>query len=188
MKKAGQGDGGPDRVHHAALLQPYLAPAFEIGGNSGERQRQLGHLAVDEMTAKELDQLFALDEAAAQGEVEETDHGLQAQAAHPLVQALEVAVHVGGADQRADRGAADDVRIDAGAVQGLNDPDVRPAARRAAAQGQADLFAMRFFHVFCPMPREAAVQSLALEIVMSAISGGAKRRMGGPQVPAPRLT
>jgi hypothetical protein len=38
------------------------------------------------------------------------------------------------ADDRADRRAGDDIRLDTGALQGLQDADVRPSTRRAAAE------------------------------------------------------
>jgi len=45
---------------------------------------------------------------------------------------------MGGPDQRAYRGAGDGDRLDAGLHKGLDDPDMRPAARGPAAQRQPD--------------------------------------------------
>ena len=50
----------------------------------------------------------------------------------------DLAVGVGRAHQGADRSAADDVRRDARLLQRADDADVRPAASRAAAEGETD--------------------------------------------------
>src|SRR5690606_7292026 len=48
--------------------------------------------------------------------------------------------HLAGADHGADGGAGDDVGTDARPVQRPQHADVRPAARRAAPEGQPDLY------------------------------------------------
>jgi len=53
---------------------------------------------------------------------------------------------VDAADEGADRGAADDVGLDARLLQHLDRTDVRPAARRAAAERQPDPKLVRPVH------------------------------------------
>jgi hypothetical protein len=142
-EQAGQGDRGAHRVHHRPLTQPDLAAADQIGGDTGEGLGQSLDALVVELAAEEVHQLAALHQTAAHLEVEQADHGLPVEAAHPVMQAFQLAGGIGRAHQRADRGAADDLRRDAGALERTDHADVRPAARRTAAEGEADAGARR---------------------------------------------
>ena len=85
-------------------------------------------------------QALAGDQAGAREiEVEEAQHLAPRQIAGELLQRVELAGDVAAADHGADRGAGDDVGMDAGLVQRPQDADVRPPAGGAAAQRQTDL-------------------------------------------------
>ncbi|MCK7495732.1 MAG: hypothetical protein MZW92_35730 [Comamonadaceae bacterium] len=73
-------------MRHAALAQPDLAPRFQIGGDAGEGQRQVGEVAVDEMPLEELDQPLALDQTALEADVEQRDDVLPGQGGTPGLQ------------------------------------------------------------------------------------------------------
>ena len=83
--------------------------------------------------------MLAVEQAAA-GElhVDEADHGAAIQVLGKPLQRRQAIGDIGGANQRADGGAAHDVRLDAGFLKRLDDADMGPAARRATAERQAD--------------------------------------------------
>jgi hypothetical protein len=72
-------------------------------------------------------------------EVEKTKHSAAGQVAGELFQGIELAGHVASTDHGADRGAGDDVGIDAGVVEGAKHTDMRPSAGGTATKCQADL-------------------------------------------------
>jgi hypothetical protein len=76
--------------------------------------------------------------ATAEGRVDETPDVTLRERAYPFLQRLERAGRIGGADQRADGRAGHHVRLEAALDQPVDDADVRPAACRAAAEGNAE--------------------------------------------------
>ena len=65
-------------------------------------------------------------------------------------QRIEMAGGVASADDRTDRRSGDDVRLDAGFVERLQDTDMGPAARRAAPQRQTDFRLGHVLTLVCP--------------------------------------
>ena len=89
---------------------------------------------------QDIRQLLAVDQTGAgEIEVEEAQHPAPRQVAGELFESVQLAGDVAAADHRADRGAGDDVGMDARLVERLKYADVRPAASRAAAERQTDL-------------------------------------------------
>ena len=93
---------------------------------SWRSRRSHSLLPVDERRAGEIEIEIAEDAAAGQ-------------LAGELFQLIEMSGRMAGADDGADRRSGDDVRLDPGFGQRLEDADMGPAARRAAAQRQPDL-------------------------------------------------
>ena len=71
-------------------------------------------------------------------EIEKAQNSAPGQSARELFERLEFAGHVAAPDHGADRCARDDVRKDAGLVQGAQHADVRPAAGGPATQCQTN--------------------------------------------------
>ena len=92
-------------------------------------------LEMAEVLLELVAQPLAVDEAGAcKIEIEVAEDAPAREAARELLQRFEMAARVAGADDGADRRAHDDVRLDAGFDQRLDDTDMGPAARRAAPQ------------------------------------------------------
>src|SRR3954453_2392440 len=75
---------------------------------------------------------------AAKIEVEKTKDAAAGKAACEFFQSAEPAGHKTGAGNRADRGAGDNVRLQACFDEGLQHPDMSPASRRAPTEGDAN--------------------------------------------------
>ena len=71
-------------------------------------------------------------------EVEKAEDAAAGQAAGEVLERVEPAGDETGAGDGADRGAGDDVGLEAGSDQALQHADMRPAAGRAAAKGDAN--------------------------------------------------
>ena len=113
--------------------------AADFGRDAGEADRQILDPDVAELGFEPRAQPLAADEAAAgEGEVEEAEHAAPGQRAGERLEHLELAGGVATADQRADRRADDDVGLQAQRVEFLKRPDMRPAARRARAEHDAE--------------------------------------------------
>ena len=65
--------GSANGVGNLAVAQPELLPRRQIGGDRGERHRQFGKLAFDELPLEHSEQAIALEYAAPQSDVEEPD-------------------------------------------------------------------------------------------------------------------
>src|ERR1700736_4916447 len=112
----------------------------ELGGDADEARRQLLDSPVAETPDEEFVQPVAGDEAAAgEIEVEETEDSPAREVAGEGLDAVDSAGRIAAADDRADRGAGDDIRLEAELVERPQDPDMGPAASGAAAERQADL-------------------------------------------------
>ena len=96
---------------------------------------------VAEMLLEPVAQPLSRDQArAGEVEVQEPEHPATRQGAGEVLQGIELAGNVATARDGADRGAGDDVGREASLLERFQHPDVRPAARCAAAQGYADLW------------------------------------------------
>ena len=121
------------------MRQPDLVAGADLGGDRGESHRQVLDGGVADRLFQPRRQPVAADQAgAAEPDVEIADDAAQRQRARPVFQRVELAGGVAAADQRADRGADDDVGHDAVGEQRPHDADMGKAARRAAAEHKPD--------------------------------------------------
>src|ERR1700736_3923481 len=112
----------------------------ELGGDADEARRQLLDSPVAETPDEEFVQPVAGDEAAAgEIEVEETEDSPAREVAGEGLDAVDSAGRIAAADDRTDRGAGDNIRLEAELVERPQDPDMGPAARGAAAERETDL-------------------------------------------------
>src|SRR6185503_2052025 len=119
--------------------QPHLAPGGELGGDRAELRRQVGDVALlEQLVAEQGEEAIATDQAAAPRQVHEAHDGRPGEAGDPVLQLLQLARGIRGADQRADRAAADDVGLDTARLEGADRADVRPAAGATRAEGEPD--------------------------------------------------
>jgi len=111
----------------------------DLGGDGGKADRQRLDRRVAEFLLQPCRELAAADQAAAgKGDVEIAENAAFGQAARPILDDVEPACGVAAADHGADRGADDDVRLDAMREQGAKHADMRKAARPAAAKREPD--------------------------------------------------
>ncbi len=127
-----------DRVQRRAFAEPDLGAALERRRDGGERNLELLDRAVLEASADERHEALALEQPAAEAEVRERQHVAAPHAGRARAEALELAGRIGGADEGTDGGAADEIGSNAGPHQRPYDADVRPAARRAAPEDEAE--------------------------------------------------
>ncbi len=131
--------------------------AAELGGDGGETRIEIFDIEIAELALEPVAQLLAVDErGAGEVEIEITEDATAGQLAGKAFQFIEMSGRMAGPDDGADRCAGDDVRLDPGCGERLEDTDVSPAARGATAQRQPDL---RLGHVryllwdyVCPTP------------------------------------
>ena len=110
----GQRIGGAHRVDQPSARQPDLVAGADLGGDGGEADRQLLDQRVAEHLLEPRREPAAADQAGAgQADVEIAEDAAPRQLARPLVEAVELAGGVAAADHGADRGADDDVGLDA---------------------------------------------------------------------------
>src|SRR5206468_3059220 len=102
------------------------------------RQAQLSDRLLVEARLEEIDQLCAAQQSIAEAHIEQADDRLPGKLGDPLLQPFQISVGVDCANQRADRGPAYHVRPDARVQQCPNHTDMRPAARRAATEGEGN--------------------------------------------------
>jgi hypothetical protein len=126
------------RFEQLAVAQPQLAPGLQLGGDRAVGNGQLVDLAVGEHRAEQGEEARAADQAAAPGKVHQAQHGGPGDPGDPFLQPVELARRIGAPHQRADRGAADDVGLDAALLERADHADVRPAARAAGAEGESE--------------------------------------------------
>src|SRR5690606_10386814 len=118
---------------------PDLVAGGELGGHADERRVEVLDAAIPELGVEQFHQLVAREQAAAaEIDIEQAEDLATSEAAGEGFQVVEESGGVATADQRADRGADDDVRPDADLAEGLEDADVGPAACGAAAERQGD--------------------------------------------------
>ena len=111
----------------------------EFGGDADEALVELLDAAAGERFVEQARQAVAADQAAAgEIEVEQAEDAATGEAAGEFLEVVEGPGDIAAADHGADRGAGDDVGVEAGFDQGPNDADMGPAAGGAAAERQAD--------------------------------------------------
>ena len=119
----------------------------DLGRDRSDAHRQVRERGVAERVFELGDQAVAADQPrASEREIEITEHAPARQPAGPFLEGVELAGRVEAAHDGADRGARNDVGADAVGHQGAQHADMRKAARRAAAQHEADgeaVFRMR---------------------------------------------
>ena len=69
-KQTGHGTRSANGVRNIALAKPNLLSGHKISGNRGERYRQLGKLALDELGVEEVEQTVAFEQSASQPNVD----------------------------------------------------------------------------------------------------------------------
>jgi len=136
------GAGSSIAAEHVAKSAPdgysVLAAGLQLGGDRAVGDRQIVDIALAEQRAEQREQAGAADQPAAPGQVHQPHHGGPRDAGDPFLQLVELARRVGRAHQRADRGAADDVGLDAALLERADHADVRPAARAARAERESE--------------------------------------------------
>ncbi|CAM2150685.1 hypothetical protein PT2222_240068 [Paraburkholderia tropica] len=125
---------GAHRVDHATLAQPDLAARVEFGRDRRERHFQVVDRAAVELLREQVDDLAPAQQPARKAQIEQPHHGLPRELADPVLEPVQIAIGIDRAHQRADRGAADHIGPDARFLQRADRADMRPAARRPAAQ------------------------------------------------------
>src|SRR5690606_38141878 len=89
--------------------------------------------------AEQREHALSSDQAArAPRDVHEPQHCRPCEARDPLLLTVELSRGVGAADERAYRGAADEIRLDITLFQRPDGADVRPSTRASGAEGEAD--------------------------------------------------
>ena len=112
----------------------------DLGGHRHEFALQIFDVLVAKMLVEPVAETLTGDEPrAGEIEIEIAEDALARQIAGKILDGVQVAGDIAAADDGADGGARHDVRFDAGVDEGLENTDMGPAARRAAAQGQSDL-------------------------------------------------
>ena len=138
-ENAGERIGGAQRQREHASRQPDFVTGADLGRDRGETHRQIFDRVLPIACSSRSRQPAAADQAGtADADVEIAEDAAQRQGARPDLQLIELAVRIAAADQRAHRGADDDVGNDAVLAQGVDDADMGKAARRAAAEDEAD--------------------------------------------------
>ena len=135
---ARQGVGGAQGLHEAASREPDLLATVEVGGDAGEADRQALDAAIGEVVLEAPLQAVTGDEAGAEPQVEEAHHAAPGQRQGEGLEQAELARRVAAPHHCADGAARHHGRVDAGLLQHLDHPDLRPAPGRAAAEREAD--------------------------------------------------
>src|SRR5207302_262061 len=112
-------------------------------GDRAEGHFQLGNVAIPEGGAEEIEQPLAADQAASPSEVHQPHHLSPREPRDPVLELVELPGSVDRADQRADRGAADEIGLDAALFERADRADVRPAPGAARAEREADFWFSR---------------------------------------------
>ena len=89
---------------------------------------------------------LALEQSAAQAQVEESEDFAGPQSKHPLLEAVQLPCGVSRTDQCADRGSAHQVWSNACLLKRADDPYMRPTAGRAAAERKSHARSARCAH------------------------------------------
>src|SRR5262245_58773904 len=131
-----------------AAREPDLVAGADLGGDGHEALLHGLDGDTFELVVEDVAKASTIDETGPRKiEIEETKHLAACQFTGKLLQRAELARHVAPANDGADRGAGDDVGVDARGVEGPQHPDMRPSTGRAAPQCQSDLALTH-----CPVP------------------------------------
>ena len=115
-------------------------PGADLGGNGNKALGQVLDGDALERGFQHIAQPLAGDEAGAREiDIQEAQHLAACQLAGEQLQRRQLAGDIAAPDHGANRGAGDDVGVDAGLVQRPQNPDMRPAAGRPASKRQTDL-------------------------------------------------
>ena len=120
-------------------MQPEFMAGGEFGGDADEALAEILDGDAGEMLMHDFGELRVADQAGgAEAEIEQGEHAPASERAGEFLQRCELACHVAAADKRTYGRAGDDVGVDACARKRFQDADMRPAARHAGAQCDAD--------------------------------------------------
>ena len=150
-------------------------------------------LSVAELPLEPVAQTLAVDEAGAgEVEIEIAEDAAAGQLAGELFQFVEMSGRIAAADDRADRCAGDDVGLDPGFGERLEDTDVSPAARRATTQRQPDLRLGHVRYLLWMSVRPQCVRLLNARLRISCPDGADSTRPANVSIrfryKGPRLT
>jgi hypothetical protein len=124
-----QRDRGAHRLVDRPGLQPDLAAGRHVRGDGGVLRLVAFDRLADAQLAQEGHHLPAVDQPAArQADIGQADDLAPGRALRPLPELGQMARDMGRTDQRAHRRPADDVGLDAGLAQRIDDADMRPSA------------------------------------------------------------
>ncbi len=160
---AGQRIGGADRLGEVALVQPEFVAGGEFGGDADKGALKVLDAQVCQLFAHQGSELRVADQArGTEAQVEQGQHAAARQRAGEIFQRIQPVRHEAAADQRPYGCAGHDVGLDAGAGQGAQDADMRPAAGDAGAKGDTDFRfgGGRHQRTFCMPVRSSAAGSL----------------------------
>ena len=152
-ENSGKRIGGAQRQRERAPRQPDFMAGADLGRDRRETHWQIFDRRVADRLFEPSREAAAADQAGtADPDVEIAEDAAQRQGARPALQLIELAVRIATADQRAHRGADDDVGKDAVLAEGMDDADVGEAARRAAAEDEPDRWPRAAFGNNGPSP------------------------------------
>ena len=90
-----QSDGGTHSFGNRSLAQPDFRTGLQIGGHAAKRRSKLFHAFVHKVFAPEVDDLFALEQTAAEVQIHEAEDLAFAQAQHPFLKAIHLTGRIG---------------------------------------------------------------------------------------------
>ena len=129
-------------------------PGAELGGHRHEPALKPLDVELLEMVLEPGAQALSGDEARAREiDVEKAEDAAAGEAAGKVLERVEPAGDETGAGHGADRSAGDDVGLKAGSDQAFQHADMRPAAGRAAAKGNANRRSSGSHHSLGPSRR-----------------------------------
>jgi hypothetical protein len=112
----------------------------ELGSDGREMRIEFFDVELAEVPLKPIAKALPIDErGAGEIEIQIAEHAAPCQLARELLERVEMAGRMTGADDGAYRSADDDVRLDAGIDECLDDTDMSPAAGGSAPKRQTDL-------------------------------------------------
>ena len=151
------GDACPDGFDERPFADPYLLTRCQIRCHGCERYGKILDVRVTEPLPQVIGDLLAVDETGpGYGDFHEPEHIRPGKFADESFRIIEFTRRIGSPHEGSDRGAADDIDGDIRFLQSPDDPDVGPAACRAAAEGKTD-FSQFIRHRWSSSTREASL-------------------------------
>ncbi|ENN85732.1 hypothetical protein RHSP_36175 [Rhizobium freirei PRF 81] len=140
LENAGQGVGSAQCRDQRSIGDPYFVTGGQLRSNGDERVLQILDRQAFKMLLHTLGQPHAAEQtAAADGQIKKARDTAHGQRTGEGLQFVEFAGEIAAAHQRTDRRACDHANGYARLVQGAQHANMRPSARRAAAERQRDL-------------------------------------------------